>query len=62
MQPEPSPISVERVVPTPPAPGLSEITITPAVAIRMAAAASGATRSPRKIKPKSATCTGSVLI
>ncbi len=62
MQPEPSPISVERVVLALPAPGLSEITITPAVAIRIAAPASGVTLSPRKIRPNSATCTGSVLI
>ena len=53
---------VERVVLTWLAPGLSEITITPAVAIRIAAPLSGVILSPRKISPNSATCTGSVLI
>ncbi len=55
-------MTVERVVRSSLAPGLSEITMTPAVAIRMAAADSGVTLSPRKISPNSATCTGSVLI
>ena len=53
---------VERAVLACAAPGFSEITMTPAVAIRIAAAASGVTLSPRKIRPNSATCTGSVLI
>ena len=55
-------MTVERTVVTWPAPGLSEMTITPAVAMRMAAADSGMILSPRKIRPNSATCTGSVLM
>ncbi len=43
-------------------PGLSAITTTPAVAIRIAAAIAGVTTSPRKTRPNSATCTGSVLM
>ncbi len=34
---------------------------TPAVAIRMASPWPGVTLSPRKARPKTATCTGSVL-
>jgi DNA polymerase (family 10) len=37
-------------------------TVTPAVAMRMAAAAPGVTWSPRKARPNTATCTGSVLM
>ena len=53
---------VERVVPAWLAPALSEITITPAVAIRIAAADSGVILSPSTIRPNSATDTGSVLM
>ena len=60
--PEQSPIMVERQVLAWAAPGLSEITITPAVAIRIAAADSTVTLSPRKIRPNSATWIGSVLM
>ena len=53
---------VERQVLAWAAPGFSEITITPAVAIRIAAADSTVTLSPRNIRPNSATCIGSVLM
>ena len=44
------------------APGLSEITTTPAVASKIAAPLSDVILSPSKIKPNNATETGSVLI
>ena len=54
---------VERTVGLSPIPPLRlRVTITPAVAIRMAAAESGVILSPRKINPNKATCTGSVLM
>jgi hypothetical protein len=53
---------VERVVLTSLAPCLSEMTITPMVAIMIAAPLSGVILSPRKISPNSATDTGSVLM
>ena len=55
-------MAVDRLVLTLPAPGFNEITMTPAVAIRIAAPDSGVILSPRKSRPNSATCTGSVLI
>ena len=43
-------------------PGFSDITRTPAVATRIATTMPGDSASPRKMSPKTATCTGSVLI
>ena len=60
--PDSRPMIVERMVPAWLAPALSEITITPAVAIRIAAADSGVILSPSTIRPNSATDTGSVLM
>ncbi len=60
--PDNRPTAVDRQVLTWLAPGFSDITITPAVPIRMAATDSGVSRSARKIRPNSATCTGSVLM
>jgi len=44
------------------APARNDITITPEVAIRIASANGSVRCSPKKIRPNSATCTGSVLI
>jgi hypothetical protein len=43
-------------------PGLSEVTTTPAVAMMTAVAIAGVSGSPRTARPKTATCTGSVLM
>jgi len=58
--PAPSPSSVDFR--SAEVPGLSAMVTTPVVAIRIAAAMTGVTASPRKTRPNSATCTGSVLI
>ncbi len=60
MPPAASPSSVARSPSV--APGLSAIMTTPTVAIRIAAAIGSVTASPRKTRPNSATCTGSVLM
>jgi len=63
--PADSPSAVGRQPPPdapPNVPPFSDITMTPAVAITMAAAIMGLTASPRNTRPNSATCTGSVLI
>ena len=62
MPPEARPSSVGLMPPACAAPGFSDITTTPAVAIRMASASGGVTASPSRTRPNSATCTGSVLI
>jgi len=53
MPPAPTPSSVARELVA--APGLSDITMTPAVAIMIATAMAGVTRSPRNIRPNNAT-------
>ena len=61
MPPAASPISV-GLIRRSCAPGLNDITITPAVAITIAAVIGSVTGSPRNRSPKIATCIGSVLM
>ena len=62
MPPAASPTSVGRMPPLALAPGLNDITMTPTVAMMIAAIIGSVTASPRNSSPKIATCTGSVLM